>query len=251
MAASLAADLAMALDPVLLARAAGIEPDPWQERVLRSSAQRLLLNCSRQSGKSTTVGTLALHTALYQAPALILLLSPGLRQSQELFRKVTDAYKALGRPVPAEAESALRLELENGSRVVALPGRESTVRGYSGAKLLIVDEASRVEDSLYLSIRPMLSVSRGRLALLSTPCGKRGFFHQEWTEGQGWERFEIPASQCPRIPAAFLAEEKRTLPRFWYEQEYECTFGETTDQLFSYEDVQGSITPEVLPLFAS
>ena len=108
---SLALDLAAALDPVVFSRQAGITPDPWQARVLRSKAPRLLLNCSRQSGKSTTVGSLALHTAFYQAPALILLLSPGQRQSGELFRKVTDCYKRLGRPVPAESESALRLEL--------------------------------------------------------------------------------------------------------------------------------------------
>src|SRR5450631_762859 len=98
---SLAADLAMCLDPVQFSLAAGIPPDPWQARVLRSTAPRLILNCSRQSGKSTTIATLALHTALYQAAALILLLSPGQRQSGELFRKVTDCYKALGRPVPA------------------------------------------------------------------------------------------------------------------------------------------------------
>jgi hypothetical protein len=55
----LAADLARALDPVQFSLAAGITPDPWQAAVLRSTAPRLLLNCSRQSGKSTTVGTLS------------------------------------------------------------------------------------------------------------------------------------------------------------------------------------------------
>ena len=247
---SLASDLAMALDPVALSRAAGIDPDPWQAQVLRSTAPRLLLNCSRQSGKSTTVGTLAMHTALYTPKALVLLLSPGQRQSGELFRKVTDCYKALGRPVPAEAESALRLELGNGSRIIALPGNEGTVRGYSGAKLLVVDEASRVEDSLYYSIRPMMAVSGGRLAVMSTPFGKRGFFHKEWTEGEGWERYEVPAGECPRIDPAFLAEERRALAPFFYVQEYECQFSETSDQLFSHEDVLASVSADVAPLFA-
>lgn len=63
--ASPATDLAMALDPVLFARAAGFEPDPWQAQVLRSRAPRILLNCSRQSGKSTVVAMLAMWTALY------------------------------------------------------------------------------------------------------------------------------------------------------------------------------------------
>jgi hypothetical protein len=48
----------------------------------------------------------------------------------------------------AVAESALRLELANGSRIVSLPGSGETVRGYSAPRLVIVDEASRVPDEL-------------------------------------------------------------------------------------------------------
>ena len=166
---SLAADLALALDPARLAARAGIEPDPWQADVLRSTAPRLLLNCSRQSGKSTITALLAVHTVTYEPGALVLLLSPTLRQSGELFKKVLDAYRTLGRQVPAEAETQLTLTLENGSRVVSLPGKEGTVRGYSGVRLLIIDEAARVPNDLYVSVRPMLAVSGGRLLALSTP----------------------------------------------------------------------------------
>ncbi len=77
---------------------------------------------------------MALHTALYQAPALVLLLSPSLRQSQELFRQVAGFYRRLEKPVPPEQESTLRLELKNGSRIVSLPGQESTVRGFAGVR---------------------------------------------------------------------------------------------------------------------
>src|SRR5438874_11416147 len=161
--AELGRDLALALDPALLAERAGLAPDPWQAKVLRSAAPRMLLNCSRQSGKSTVTAVLAVHTVLYEPASPVLLLSPTLRQSQELFRKCLDVYRALDRPVPAEAESALRLELENGSRIVSLPGEDGSIRGFSGVRLLLIDEASRVEDALYMSVRPMLAVSGGRL----------------------------------------------------------------------------------------
>ena len=92
-------------------------------------------------------------------------------------------YNAVGRPLPALAESALRLELANGSRVVSLPGDEGTVRGFSGVSLLVIDEASRVPDDLYRSVRPMLAVSQGRLVCLSTPFGQRGFFYEYWRAG--------------------------------------------------------------------
>ncbi len=180
MVSSIAADLARAFDPVLLARRAGVIPDPWQADLLRSDARRSILLCSRQSGKSTTSAVLATHQAVYSPGSLVLVLSPSPRQSQELYRKIRDTYSALAGAVPKPAEeSAIGLELANGSRIVSLPGMESTIRGFSGAALLLVDEASRVPDALYQAVRPMLTVSGGRIVLLSTPFDKRGFFHHD------------------------------------------------------------------------
>lgn len=246
----LAHDLAMALDPVLLSEAIGVFPDRWQRDVLRSPATRLLLNCCRQSGKSTTTATLALHTALYQPESLTLLLSPGERQSKELLRKVVDRYRTLGRPVNAEAENKLELELSNGSRIVALPGSEGTIRGYSGVDLLIIDEASRVPDDLYRAVRPMLAVSGGRLVALTTPFGKRGWFYEAWEQGgTDWQQFEVTAPDCPRITKAFLDEERRTNPDAWVQQEYFCTFLDTLSNVFTYEQVMGALSNDVQPLF--
>jgi hypothetical protein len=242
-------DLRLALDPIAFAEKLGIVPDGWQEDFLRSSADRVLLNCSRQSGKSTMSAVIALHRALYHPGSLVLCLAPALRQSQELFGKVAGFYRDLGRPVAPQGERKLSLELENGSRIITLPGSEKTIRGFSGATLLLVDEASRVDDGLYYAIRPMLAVSGGRLMMLSTPAGRRGVFHEEWTNGEGWERYEIPAEEVPRIPPGFLAEERAALPAFIYEQEYCCRFIETEDQLFGYDLVASSITDEVAPLF--
>ncbi len=247
---ALAADLAASLDPVVLARRLDITPDPWQARLLRSTAPRTLLNVTRQGGKSTITSLLAVHEALYHAGALVLLLSPSMRQSGEIFLKCLHAYKGLGRPVPSVSETALTLTLANGSRIVSLPGStDATIRGYSGVSLLIIDEASRVDDGLYMSVRPMLAVSGGRLIALSTPYGKRGWWFDAWTGDEPWERFRVPATDCPRIAPAFLAEEQRTLGPWFFRQEYCCEFSETTDQLFTHDVVMAAITPEVKPLF--
>jgi hypothetical protein len=138
---SLTEDLKLALARVAFARALGLEPDGWQEELQRSSSDRVLLNCSRQSGKSTMTGVIALHRALYHPGSLILCLAPALRQSQELFGKVLGFYRDLGRPVSPQGERKLSLELENGSRIVTLPGSEKTIRGFSGTSLLVLDEA--------------------------------------------------------------------------------------------------------------
>lgn len=238
-------DLAMALDPVMVARIADIEPDDWQKRVLRSQAPRLLLNCSRQVGKSTVTSVLSDHTAFYQPKSLILLLSPSLRQSQELFRKCLDVYRALGRHVPAKAENMLSLELDNESRIISLPGKEGTIRGMSGVRLLIIDEASRVPDALYKSVRPMLAVSGGRLVLLSSPFGTRGFFWEAWKNRAAWDYYEVPATECPRISPEFLEEERESMGEYWFNQEYLCQFMDAETAAFRAQDIDRIVKPEV------
>jgi hypothetical protein len=221
-----ARSLALALDPSQILRAQGLAPDPWQREFLLCPDRQVLLNCCRQSGKSTTTAAGALHAALFTPRALVLLLSPTQRQSGELFRKVRDAYDALGRPLPAlsDSPSEARLELANGSRVVGLPGKEGTVRGFSRAALLLIDEAAKVHDDLYRSVRPMLAVSGGRLVCLSTPFGQRGFFHREWHSDGPWRRFRITWRDCPRIAPAFIDNEVRSMGQSWVDQEYNCLF---------------------------
>ena len=240
-----ATDLAMALDRVAFARAVGIEPDHWQEDLLRSTATRVLLNCARQSGKSTVAGVLALHAALYEPHSLVLLLSPTLRQSQELFKKCLSLYRIADKPVAPESETALTLTLENGSRIISLPGKEHAVRGFSAVRLLVVDEAARVPSDLYASVRPMLAVSGGTLIALSTPFGTRGWWYEAWRSAEAWERYEVPATEVPRIGPAFLEEERRTLGSWWFEQEYLCRFLDAQTQAFTREEVDKAFTEEV------
>jgi hypothetical protein len=43
--------------------------------------------------------------------------------------------------------------------------------------------------------------------------------------------------------------ERKSMPEYWYRQEFCCEFMDTEDQLFGYELVASSITEEVTPLF--
>jgi len=247
----LSTDLEHALDPVLFAQdALDFNPDPWQEKALRWSGKRLLLNCCRQSGKSTTAAILGLHRALFYPDSLVLLISPSLRQSNELFRKVSEHLGRLATPPHKLEDNRLSATFANNSRIVSLPSSEGTIRGYSGAALIIEDEASRVPDELYIAVRPMLAVSGGRLILMSTPFGKRGHFFKEYTEAEfGWEQIKITAIGCPRISKEFLQEERASLGEWWFRQEYMCEFVETVDQIFPYDQVMSVLTDEVKPLF--
>jgi phage terminase large subunit-like protein len=248
--ALLARELRHALDPVAFAtERLGVVPDDWQARVLRSNATRLLLNCTRQSGKSTTTAILATHTALYQPGALILMISRAHRQSMELFAKTADYLKQAGTRLAAD--NATSCTLTNGSRVISLPGdNPDTLRGYSAPALVVFDEAAFALDGVYQAVRPMLAVSNGRLALLSTPHGKRGFYYDAWhSTTENWQRERIPAEQCPRISAEFLATERNTIGEYWFRQEYGCEFVETNDQLFRENAIERAFSHEPDPLF--
>jgi hypothetical protein len=218
--------------------ALGLTPDPWQAKVLRSRSRRLALLASRQSGKSTTTSVAALHEALYTPGSTTLLFAPVERQSAELFGKVMAAYRRLGRPVPARKELALSLELENDSRIVVLPGKESNIRSFSAVDLAIIDEAARIPDELITGVSPMLAISRGRLMLLTTPHGRRGVFFDIWESGDPeWERIRAAAAECPRYDPAFLEGERRLLGPRYYAQEYESDFVEAIGQVFSAESI--------------
>jgi len=242
-------DVVVPSDLVEFAHAVGVKDlDDWQAALLRSAAPRMILNCSRQSGKSTMAAILALHQALNEPGSLVLILAPAERQAKELFSKVAEAYRTLGHVIPAESYRKLGMELANGSRIEALPGTEKTVRGFSGVDLLIVDEAARVDDGLYHAVRPMLAVSGGRLLMLSTPFGKRGVFYEVWAGQEEWDRYEVPADQIPRISEEFLEEERRALPSWVYRQEYECSFEETDDQVFTTAMIDAAVSADVKPL---
>lgn len=237
--------LASGLDPCALAERTGLEPQGWQIDALRSDARRAMWLCCRQSGKSSIAALLALHQAVYEPKSLVLVLAPSERQSRETFLKVATAYKGLGRPVASEVENKLSLELENGSRVIALPGSGSTIRGFSAVNLMVVDEAALVSDEAWQAAAPMVAASRGRTILLSTPAGKRGFFWELWNEGRDWERVKVTAAEVPHLDPAAVEELRRELGSFMASQEIDCEFVDSALQVFGSEHIEALFSEEV------
>lgn len=220
-----ARDWLPALDPCEVFRRSGMEPDPWQQQLLRSTAKRILLNCTRQGGKSTATAARGLWEALYRPESLVLLVSVSQRQSAELLRRLKALYRPFAEAFPTESETVLQLELRNGSRVLSLPSDSGTLRGYAGPSLVVLDEASRVRDEVLDALTPMLATSDGTLIVLSTPAGKRGIFYTLWTEGgPEWQRLTVRADDCPRHGEAFLASERRRMGDRIFSEEYGAAF---------------------------
>ncbi len=226
------------------------EPDPKQEALLANRGRRVLLNCTRQWGKSTVTAVKALHRAWFAHGSLVLVVSPSARQSGEFLRKVEAFARKLKLKPKGDGDNEISLMLPNGSRIVGLPGSEATVRGFSAVGLILIDEAARVPDEMYRAVRPMLAVGDGDLWLMSTPFGKRGFFWEAWANGgPEWDRVSVPATECPRIKPDFLEEERASLGTRWFRQEYLCEFEEADDAVFSRELIEKAFCNDIKPLF--
>ena len=214
----------------------GFEPDERQKTVLESAGSRGILNCTRQWGKSTVAAVKAIHRAHSAPGSLVLVASPSSRQSGEFLSKAAALMGRAGMPARGDGYNELSLKFPNGSRIIGLPGVEGTVRGFSAVSLLLIDEASRVEDAMYRALRPMLAVGAGDLWLMSTPNRKQGFFYEIWDHGgPEWVRVRAPATECPRISEKFLAEELAEHGEEGFRREYLCEFVESGLAVFDRE----------------
>ena len=221
-----------AADPVAWAKdACDFVCDPWQERVLRSSRDMLIL-IHRQAGKSTVTSLAALHLALHRPGSLALLLAPSLRQSREQFTRIRHFLRRLTPAVILESENQLSCEFENSSRIVAIPGATpDTIRGYT-PDLIVEDEACFVLDATHEALLPSLLVSKGRIILLSTPAGQVGHMWSHWTSGNpDWERIKLAVTDNPRIDAAQLAKLKNMTPPHRWKSEYLVHWLNSSSQL--------------------
>lgn len=146
------------------------KPFSFQEKLLNDPSKRIIACMGRQTGKTTTIATKAIHYAFTHPMTTTLIICPSLRQSMIMFDKILQFTLA----TPILHKSIIRktrtiIQLTNGSTIVALPCSEHLLRGYS-AQLVICDEASFIPESIITEIVfPMLSTTNGTAILLSTP----------------------------------------------------------------------------------
>jgi hypothetical protein len=107
--------------------------------------------------------------------------------------------------------------------------------------LLVVDEAAAVPDMDYHGILPALIATQGEQVLLSTPRGKRGFFHELWHSGDDWQRVMVRSDETPRITTEQLEVFRQSMPEAFYRQEFECEWLDTQGSLFSYDDIEAAL----------
>jgi phage FluMu gp28-like protein len=211
--------------------------DARQRDLLRRESKQVVLNCSRQSGKSTLAALKMVHAARWRAKSTIVVTAPVQQQTRELLRKAREFARIAG-VLHRNKGSKYCVEFANGSRIVGVTADEDTIRGFSSVTLLVVDEASRVREEVFEAAEPMLAVSGGGLWILSTPNGRGGYFYKAWHAAAGWAKLRMTAMECAgRISERFLHKQREKLGARRFAQEFECEFVELDRGVFDAESV--------------
>ncbi|WFE74250.1 terminase large subunit domain-containing protein [Roseinatronobacter sp. S2] len=248
--------ITVALDPVQRFRSVIGEPDPWQERLLRTDpiqneTDKLVLTLvGRQSGKSTTCGCLAYDD--FSKGKTVVLTAPSLRQSTELFRRIL-AFKHADPfcpPIVRQTQTELEAHPRHGGRIVVVPATDQA-RGMT-ADTILGDEACFITpDEALLAFFPMRK-STGRILLLSTPNGTRtGYFYETWESQADVRRIKAVSMETNRPERLEQIEfDRRTMPDMKFRREHLCEWVGSGESLLSWKVLEQSMnnTEEALCL---
>jgi hypothetical protein len=264
-------DAVYAMDRVRYAKlVAGFVLFAWQRRLLASPHKFKCLNCARQAGKSSIIAVVPTHTAKYKPGSRILVLAATEDQATDDMLKIKACMARDPTYPKLIRESDSLVVTEDESRIEVLCTTEKSARGRSKPSLIIVDEASRVEDVAITSgIIPMLTDNPDcELLVPSTPNGRTGFFFRVFHD-RSWERYYVRSPYTPtsgtslemmQTEEEFSAEQEargiigyysprhrnldhqlnvqlKNLGQQQYRQEQCGEFVEPDAQLFSYSDI--------------
>ncbi len=119
--------------------------------------------------------------------------------------------------------------------------------GFAG---IVVDEAARIEKSIWNTyIRPTLGDRQGWALLISTPFGRNWFF-DEWTRGRAGQdptraAWQFPSNSSPYFPPEEWEDARHTLPSDIFRQEYEAAFLE--DSAGAFRGIEACLLPDGAP----
>ena len=182
-------------------------PFHWQRDILRSTAQFKILNCARQSGKTTIIAVIPAWKARTKPRSWSIILASREDQAIYVMNKIKRVI-SIDPTYPALVRTSDRLlELDNGSRIQVIVAVEGASKGVSKPDVIIVDEAAQIipDTPLTAGLVPMLTGNPDcEFLMLSTPFGRSGFFYRTW-QNQAWERYYV---RSPFTPMSSLTLEQ-------------------------------------------
>lgn len=227
----------------------GVELWPHQLEAAKASKPFRVIVKARQTGGSTLLAVVAIHTAFTRPGSTSLLLSATEDAAKRLageVRSLLTGSRLLAESVTEEQKA--RLVLSNGSRIISLPSSERQVRGYTVDGVLILDEAAFMDESLWRAALYTVAAVRNPLVYLcSTPWGGADhFFRRLWQEGQDpanpdYVSFHWDYTVSPKINRALLERERERTDPITYKAEVLGQWVDDADAYFTYDEILSAV----------
>jgi hypothetical protein len=236
-----------------------IQLDDWQEEFLAFKGDKLLCT-GRRVGKTYIMARGAIDRMIEKPGTKIIVFSLTEEQSMYILA-MAKAYLLEKNPKLfslKKSETNLKtITLKNGSKMRCRPAGDTgdSGRGFE-ADIVIVDEAARMSKFFWLAARPIILMNAGEIWISSTPFGKQGFFWESFNEAENLKledsRFKVFYKTTEQVIKErqltrewteerrekilrILEQDKRTMSRLEYAQEYEGLFMEDLQQFFPDE----------------
>ena len=230
--------------------------DDWQKEFLNYKGDKLLCT-GRRVGKTYIMSRGAIDRMLEKPRTRVLLFSLTEEQAM-LIIAMAKEYLLLEHPQKIKRRTTetnkKTITLINGSvmRCRAAGDTGDSGRGFE-ADILIVDEASRMGKFFWIAVRPIILMNAGEIWLASTPYGKQGYFWDMFNEAENLKlpkaRFKVFYKTTEQVIKErkitpywteahkekvweSLLQDKRTMSKLEYGQEYLGLFMEDLQQFF-------------------
>lgn len=196
--------------------------------------KRVILCYSRQSGKSVLAEILLIEY-LFKKNTFNAYISPTFQLGRKVYKEITQLLESSG-VIKKANSTTLTIETIYGSTLQFFSSEAYTaIRGTTVSGVLIIDEAAYIQDVLPNGenfwgnvVMPLTKARKPLTVMISTPCGKTGFFYDFYLRALNKEEgtaFLVRTIYDDGLVTKEEIEEiKKSIPAKAFEQEFECKF---------------------------
>lgn len=194
----------------------------------------VVLCYSRQCGKSVLAEVL-LCEYLFKPKTYNAYISPTYQLGRKVYKEMTELLESTNIIKKANS-TTLTIETVYGSTLQFFSAEAYTaIRGTTVSGVLIIDEAAYIQDVLPNGeqfwgnvVMPITKARKPLTVLISTPCGKQGFFYDFYLRAMNKEVGIVQLTRTiyddSLVSDAEIEEIKKSIPPKAFEQEFECKF---------------------------
>lgn len=210
-------------------------PYKFQTDIINSVKNNRFVICKmpRQSGKTTTIAALLLHSVLFNEEYNIAILAHKLAQAREILSRIQRAYEALPRWMQQGIVEWNKgnIELENGSKILSSATSSSAVRGGS-FNLIYLDEfafiPANLQDEFFASVYPTISSGKTTKVLITSTPNGLNMFYKLWTDSEKgrntYQRIDVHWADIPGRDEKWKNEQIANTSEDQFRVEFECEF---------------------------